>query len=127
MANKNKKARIISLGKIRDKRGNLSVIQAGKTLPFDIVRTYWIYDVPGGEHRGGHAYYKSQEMIIALSGSFDIKLHDGNKESRYHLDRCDKALYIPAGMWRQLCNFATNSTALVIASKLIEVSNVKSF
>lgn len=111
-----KKTRIIALGKIRDKRGNLSVIQAGKNLPFEIARTYWIYDVPGGEHRGGHAYHKSQEMIIALSGSFDVQIHDGETESIFHLDRCDKVLYIPAGIWRRICNFATNSTALVIAS-----------
>lgn len=113
---KGKKTRIIALGKIRDKRGNLSVIQAGKNLPFDIARTYWIYDVPGGEHRGGHAYHKSQELVIALSGSFDIQVHDGENESIYHLDRCDRALYVPAGTWRRICNFATNSTALVIAS-----------
>ena len=112
----NKKVRIIALGKIRDKRGNLSVIQAGKNLPFDIARTYWIYDVPGGEHRGGHAYHKSQELIIALSGSFDVQVHDGTTDSIHHLDKCDKALYVPAGVWRRICNFATNSTALVIAS-----------
>lgn len=112
----NTKTRIIKLGKIRDKRGNLSVIQAGKTLPFDIMRTYWVYDVPGGEHRGGHAYRKSMEMIIALSGSFDIQTHDGEQATTYRLERCDRALYIPAGTWRRLCNFATNSTALVIAS-----------
>lgn len=111
-----KGAHIITLGKIRDKRGNLSVIQAGKNLPFEISRTYWIYDVPGGEHRGGHAYRNSQELIIALSGSFDIQLHDGKEEQVFRMERCDKALYVPAGTWRQLCNFATNSTALVIAS-----------
>ncbi len=110
------KVRIISLGKIRDKRGNLSVIQAGKNLPFEIARTYWIYDVPGGEHRGGHAYYNSRELIIALSGSFDIKVHDGKEMQTFRMERCDKALYVPGGTWRQLCNFATNSTALVIAS-----------
>lgn len=110
------KVRIISLGKIRDKRGNLSVIQAGKNLPFEIARTYWIYDVPGGEHRGGHAYYNSQELIIALSGSFDIKVHDGKEMQTFRMEQCDKALYVPSGTWRQLCNFATNSTALVIAS-----------
>lgn len=110
------KARIIALGKIRDKRGNLSVIQAGKGLPFEIARTYWIYDVPGGEHRGGHAYHNSQELIIALSGSFDVQVHDGNEEQIFRLERCDKGLYVPSGTWRQLCNFATNSTALVISS-----------
>ncbi|MBR6648426.1 MAG: FdtA/QdtA family cupin domain-containing protein [Bacteroidaceae bacterium] len=112
----NKKVRIITLGKIRDKRGNLSVIQPGKNLPFEIARTYWIYDVPGGEHRGGHAYHKSEELITALSGSFDVEVHDGEKECIYHMNRCDKSLYIPSGTWRRICNFATNSTALIIAS-----------
>ena len=116
MAKKGNKVRIISLGKIRDKRGNLSVIEESSLLPFTIARTYWIYDVPGGEHRGGHAYHKSQELIIALSGSFEVTVHDGNEEQCYRLDRCDKALYIPSGTWRRLCNFATNSTALIIAS-----------
>ena len=110
------KVRIIAQGKIRDKRGNLSVIQAGKGLPFEIARTYWIYDVPGGEHRGGHAYHNSRELIIALSGSFDVHVHDGTEEKVFRLERCDKALYVPSGTWRRLCNFATNSTALVIAS-----------
>lgn len=109
------KARIISLGKIRDKRGNLSVIENDK-IPFAIVRTYWIYDIPGGENRGAHAYHKSKEVIIALSGSFDVVVNNGNSEERFHLDRCSKGLYIPSGTWRQMCNFATNSIALVLAS-----------
>lgn len=113
---KREKVRILSFGKIRDKRGNLSVLETDKGVPFDIARTYWIYDVPGGEHRGGHAYYNSREVIIALSGSFDVVVHNGKEESRYHLDRCSKGLYIPAGTWRQMKNFATNSIALVVAS-----------
>jgi mannose-6-phosphate isomerase-like protein (cupin superfamily) len=107
---------LIDLGMIRDKRGNLSVIEDGKLLPFEIARTYWVYDVPGGESRGGHAYYKSQEFIIALSGSFDIYIHDGKEERSYHLSQCNKGVYIPAGTWRHMKNFATNSMALVITS-----------
>ena len=113
---KEKRERLIVLGKIRDKRGNLSVIEDTRLLPFDIARTYWIYDVPSGKSRGGHAYYKSEEFIIALSGSFDLYLHDGTEERIYHLDRCNKGVYIPAGTWIHLQNFATNSIALVISS-----------
>lgn len=113
--NKNK-VRTIPLGKIRDKRGNLSVIEDNKLLPFEIVRTYWVYDVPGGESRGGHAYYSSEEFIIALSGSFDLYIHNGKEEQIIHLDRCNKGVYIPAGVWRRMQNFATNSIALVISS-----------
>lgn len=119
MANKNKKnnrTRLITLDKIRDKRGNLSVIESGKALPFPIARTYWIYDIPGGEHRGGHAYIKSEEFIIALSGSFEVYVNDGKEEHTYTMNRCNQGLYIPAGTWRQMRNFATNSIALVIAS-----------
>lgn len=115
-AKNRKRAQIITLAKIRDKRGNLSVIENNDLLPFDIVRTYWIYDVPGGESRGGHAYYKSEEFIIALSGSFDVYLHYGNEEHTYHLGLCNKGLYVPAGTWRKIQNFATNSMALVITS-----------
>lgn len=113
---KKRKAQTISLGKIRDKRGNLSVIENGKLLPFEIARTYWVYDVPGGESRGGHAYYRSQEFIVALSGSFDLYINDGKAEQTIRLDRCNKGVYIPAGTWRRLQNFATNSIALVVTS-----------
>ena len=113
--NKNK-VRTIPLGKIRDKRGNLSVIEDNKLLPFEIVRTYWVYDVPGGESRGGHAYYSSEEFIIALSGSFDLYIHNGKEEQIIHLDRCNKGVYIPAGVWRRMQNFATNSIVLLISS-----------
>lgn len=112
----NSKARVIKLGKIRDKRGNLSVVESGLSLPFEIMRTYWVYDVPGGEARQGHAYYKSEEFIIALSGSFDLLVDDSEKRLTYHLDQCNKGVYIPSGTWRHLLNFATNSIALVLTS-----------
>ena len=112
----NKKVRIINLGKIRDKRGNLSVVESGLSLPFEIARTYWVYDVPGGEARQGHAYYNSEEFIVALSGSFDLLVDDAVQRVTYHLDQCNKGVYVPAGMWRHLLNFATNSIALVITS-----------
>ena len=114
-SDKNSKVRIIKLSKIRDRRGNLSVVD-NKSLPFKIARTYWIYDVPSGKDRGGHAYHKSHEIVIALSGSFEVYTNDGTNEKSYRMEHCDKALYIPAGTWRQIRNFATNSTALVIAS-----------
>ena len=113
---KSKKVRIINLGKIRDRRGNLSVVESGISLPFEIARTYWVYDVPGGEARQGHAYYRSEEFIIALSGSFDLLVDDGCERVTYHLDQCNKGVYIPSGTWRHLLNFATNSIALVITS-----------
>ena len=111
------KPRIIDLPKILDRRGNLSFIEgAGKHIPFVIRRTYWIYDVPGGEMRGGHAYRTNQEFVVALSGSFDVVLHDGVQEYRYHLNRSYYGLYVPKMMWRSMENFSTNSLALVLSS-----------
>ena len=115
-AGNEKRVRVINLGKIRVKRGNLSVVESGISLPFKIARTYWVYDVPGGEARQGHAYYKSEEFIVALSGSFDLLADDGNECVTFHLDRCNKGVYLPAGTWRHMLNFATNSIALVITS-----------
>ena len=112
----NKKVRVIRLAKIRDKRGNLSVVESGLTLSFEVARTYWVYDVPGGEARQGHAYYRSEEFIVALSGSFDLMVDDGSERVTFHLDQCNKGVYVPAGTWRHLLNFATNSIALVITS-----------
>ncbi len=109
------KPRIIDLPKIFDPRGNLSFIENEKNIPFEIKRTYWIYDVPGGEKRGGHAYYHLQEFIVALSGSFDVVLHDGEKELRFHLNRSYYGLYVPKMYWRELENFSTNSLALILA------------
>src|SRR5574344_529096 len=107
---------IINLPKILDKRGRLSFIEAKKHIPFVIQRSYWIYDVPGGEVRGGHAYRKNKEFIVALSGSFDVVLHDGVKEQVFHLNRSYYGLYVPQMMWRRMENFSTNSLALVLSS-----------
>lgn len=107
---------IINLPKILDKRGSLSFIEAKKYIPFVIQRSYWIYDVPGGEVRGGHAYRKNKEFIVALSGSFDVVLHDGVKEQVFHLNRSYYGLYVPQMMWRRMENFSTNSLALVLSS-----------
>ena len=107
---------IINLPKILDKRGSLSFIEAKKHIPFVIQRSYWIYDVPGGEVRGGNAYRKNKEFIVALSGSFDVVLHDGVKEQVFHLNRSYYGLYVPQMMWRRMENFSTNSLALVLSS-----------
>lgn len=116
-------ARVINLPKILDCRGNLSVIEEFKEIPFKILRTYWIYDVPGGETRGGHAYYENQEFIVALSGSFDVILDDGKKRETFHLNRSYYGLYVPKGIWRQMENFSTNSLALVLASTRYDSSD----
>ena len=108
--------RIIDLPKIGDKRGNLSLVEEFKHIPFKIERTYWIYDVPGGEKRGGHAYRENQEFIVALSGSFDVVLDDGKEKKLYSLNRSYYGLYVPKGWWRQMENFSTNALALVLAS-----------
>ena len=109
-------ARIIELAKISDPRGNLSVIEEFKDIPFKIERAYWIYDVPGGEMRGGHAFKTTDEIIIALSGSFDVVLDDGKQKTTHSLNRSYFGLYVPGGYWRELSNFSTNSLALVLAS-----------
>lgn len=113
----------IDLPKITDARGNLSFIENGKHLPFDIVRIYWIYDVPGGEARGGHAYRKNEEFVVALSGSFDVVLNDGTKEYRFHLNRSYNGVYIPKMMWRTLEDFSTNSLALVLSSTVYDAED----
>ena len=114
---------IIQLPKIIDNRGNLSFIEEFTHIPFEIKRTFWIYDVPGGEIRGGHAYKNSEEFIVALSGSFDVLLDDGKSEQIYSLNRSYYGLYIPKGIWRQMKNFSTNSLALVLASTEYDVSD----
>lgn len=108
--------RIIDLPKFLDRRGNLSFVEEFKHIPFKIERTYWIYDVPGGEARGGHAYKENQEFIIALSGSFDVVLDDGKERKTFHLNRSYYGLYVPKGIWREMNNFSTNSLALILAS-----------
>ncbi len=112
--------RIIELPKILDKRGNLSFFEHPGQLPFEIARTYWIYDVPGGEVRGSHAFKEQQEFIIALSGSFDVLLHDGEKEQKISLNRSYSGLYIPKMYWRSLENFSTNSLALIVSDSLYD-------
>lgn len=111
-----KDVELIELPKILDKRGNLSFFENGNQIPFDIKRTYWIYDVPGTETRGGHAFLESQELIVALSGSFDIVLHDGVKEVKYSLNRSYLGLYVPNLIWRRIENFSTNSLALIVSN-----------
>ncbi len=111
-----KEPKIINLSKISDMRGNLSVIEELKDVPFKIERAYWIYDVPGGEKRGGHAYKENQEFIVALSGSFDVVLDDGKEKTVYSLNRSYMGLYVPKGFWREMENFSTNSLALVLSS-----------
>lgn len=114
------KIRFINLPKIIDSRGNLSFIEEYNHIPFKINRSYWIYDVPGGETRGGHAYKENQEFIVALSGSFDVVLHDGSKREVFSLNRSYHGLYVPQGIWRQMENFSTNSLALVLASTFFD-------
>ncbi len=106
----------VELPKICDPRGNLSFIENGARLPFDIERVYWVYDVPGGRKRHGHAFRKQQELIIPLSGSFDVVLSDGKEERRYRMDRPNCGLYVPCMTWREIDNFATNSVALILSS-----------
>jgi len=108
--------KIIQLPKILDQRGNLSFLEGNKNIPFEIKRVFWIYDVPGGETRGGHAFRESHEFIIALSGSFDVVLNDGKNEQRFSLNRSYYGLYIPNMIWRHMENFSTNSLALVLSS-----------
>lgn len=108
--------RLIELPKFFDSRGNLSFIEQCNHIPFEIRRTYWIYDVPGGECRGGHAYHDNKEFIVALSGGFDITLDDGKQKQTYSLNRSYFGLYVPNGLWREMGNFTTNSVALIISS-----------
>ncbi len=107
---------IIELPKIFDARGNLSFIQQGPHLPFKMERCYWIYDVPGGEVRHGHAFKTQQELIVALAGSFDVVLDDGNGPVRYHMARSYYGLYVPPMTWRMIDNFSTCSVAMVLSS-----------
>lgn len=111
-----KSPQIIELPKIIDRRGNLSFIEGLNHIPFEIKRSFWIYDVPGGESRGGHAYKVTEEFIIALSGSFDVVVHDGINEKRIHLNRSYYGVFVPKMMWRSMDNFSTNSVALVLSS-----------
>ena len=108
--------KLIELPKFTDPRGNLSFVEQNNHIPFEIKRTYWIYDVPGGENRGGHAFINTEEFIVALSGGFDITVDDGSQKKSFTLNRSYYALYIPKGLWREMGNFSTNSLALEFAS-----------
>ncbi|MBF0232138.1 MAG: WxcM-like domain-containing protein [Desulfamplus sp.] len=109
-------ASLIQFPKILDPRGNLTFIEQERHIPFKISRVYWIYDVPGGEQRGGHAFREQEECIIALSGSFDVLLDDGTAQKIVHLNRAYHGLYVPKMIWRRMQNFSTNSVAYVLAS-----------
>ena len=109
-------ARIIELPKFLDARGNLSFAEQNNHIPFDISRTYWIYDVPGGEDRGGHAFRRNEEFVIALSGAFEVVVDDGAKQKTFYLNRSYYGLYIPQGLWRTMSNFSTNAFALEFGS-----------
>lgn len=108
--------KLVELPRFNDPRGNLSFVEQNNHIPFEIKRTYWIYDVPGGESRGGHAYKANEEFIIALSGAFDVIVKDGDAVRKYTLNRSYYGLYIPQGLWRELVNFSTNSLALEFGS-----------
>ncbi len=118
-----KEPTIINLPKIADPRGNLSIIEQLKQIPFKIKRTYWIYDVPGGCDRGGHAYKENEEFIVALSGAFEVVLDNGKEKKVYSLNRSYNGLYVPKGIWRVMTNFSTNSLALVLASAEYDVGD----
>jgi len=114
------KSEIINLPKIEDPRGNLSFIEGNNHIPFAIKRTYLIYDVPGGQVRGGHAYKKLQEFIVALSGSFDVVLDDGKEKVTYSLNRSYYGLYVPKMVWRSMQNFSTNALCMTLASTIYD-------
>jgi len=111
------KCKIVDLPKITDNRGNLTFIEGNKHIPFEIKRVYYLYDVPGGEERGGHAHKRLQQFIVAASGSFDIILDDGYERKKFHLNRSYYGVYIPSMIWREMNNFSSGSVCLVLASE----------
>jgi dTDP-4-dehydrorhamnose 3,5-epimerase-like enzyme len=117
------KVKLINLPKIEDPRGNLTFVEENNHIPFDIKRAYWVYDVPGGEIRGGHAFKKNKEFIVALSGSFDVIIKDGKTRKKFSLNRSYYGLYIPNMLWRSLENFSTNALAIVLSSSLFDAND----
>jgi oxalate decarboxylase/phosphoglucose isomerase-like protein (cupin superfamily) len=112
--------KIIDLPKISDPRGNLTYIEGGRHVPFEIKRVYYLYDVPGGAERGGHAHKGLHELIIAMSGSFDVILKDGKQQKRFHLNRSYCGMYVCPMIWRELDNFSSGSVCMVLASNLYD-------
>lgn len=115
--------RIIELPKITDPRGNLTFVEPGRHVPFDIQRVYYLYDVPGGAERGGHAHKRLSQLIIAMAGSFDVVLDDGRQKQRFHLNRSYYGLYVVPMIWRELDNFSSGSVCMVLASNRYEESD----
>lgn len=115
--------KLIELPKITDPRGNLTFIEGGRHVPFDIRRVYYLYDVPGGAERGGHAHKALSQLIIAMSGSFDVILDDGSKKKRFHLNRSYQGLYVCPMIWREMDNFSSGSVCMVLASNIYEESD----
>jgi WxcM-like, C-terminal len=117
------KCRIIDLPKINDPRGNLTFIEGGRHVPFEIKRVYYLYDVPGGAERGGHAHRDLHQLIIAMSGSFDVILNDGKQQKRFHLNRSYFGLYVCPMIWRELDNFSSGSVSMVLASNFYDAAD----
>lgn len=115
--------KIIDLPKITDPRGNLTFIEGNVHVPFDIKRVYYLYDVPGGAERGGHAHKALSQLIVAMSGSFDVLLDDGTEKRRFHLNRSYQGLYVCPMIWRELDNFSSGSVCMVLASNIYQESD----
>ncbi len=111
---------IVGLPKVHNRRGNITVIENQLNIPFDVKRVYYLYDVPGGEDRGGHAHKKLQQFVVAVSGAFDVLLNDGVNKKIVHLDRPYIGLHIIAGIWRQMLSFSSGATCLVLASEVYD-------
>ncbi len=118
-----KYCQIVNLTKIQDPRGNLTFIEGNKHIPFDIKRVFYLYDVPGGSNRAGHALHKCQQFLIAMSGSFDVTIDDGSQQQKYHLNRSYYGLYIPPLNWREIDNFSSGSVCMALASELYDESD----
>ena len=114
---------VVDVSKIHNKAGNITVVENSRNIPFDVKRIYYLYDIPGGESRGGHAHYKLEQYIIAASGSFDVVLDDGINKKIFSLNRPNKALHIVPGLWRELDNFSSGSISLVLASHVYDESD----
>jgi hypothetical protein len=111
---------MVPFPQVSDPRGNLSFVEGGNHVPFDIRRVYWLYDVPGGAERGGHAHRALEQVIVAMSGSFDVVLDDGSITQRFHLNRSYAGLYIPSMVWREIDNFSSGSVCMVLASEVFD-------